>query len=191
MILLLVYPVGFVDVAIGFDRVPLSIDNKFSPPNMVNIISFIFFMSPPFSTSLCNLRRSHDIDVVDRYSDFAISHTTTAVGGLEWFIWIDDIVEDVGVHGTVRGVPILGNAIGEVASPNDSAICRNSTAKSGILSQWCWNAWIIHYSLCLLMPARQSLLSRSCSRAAQALSASPQQRLAVCWCCQWRGRSSW
>ena len=98
MILLPVSPVGFIDVAIGFDRVPLSIDNKSSPPNMVNIISFLFLLSPPFSTSLCSLRRSHDIDVVDRYSDFAISPTTTTVDGLERFIGIDDIVGDVGVH---------------------------------------------------------------------------------------------
>ena len=79
MILLPVYPVGFVDVAIGFDRVPLSIDNKSSPPNIVSIISFLFLSSPPFSTSLCSLRRSHDINVVDRYSDRAISLTTTTV----------------------------------------------------------------------------------------------------------------
>ena len=83
MILLPVYPVGFDDVAIRFDRVPLSIDSKSSPPNMVNIIYFLFLLSPPFSTSLCNLRRSHDIDVVDRYSDFAILAVTGNVGGLE------------------------------------------------------------------------------------------------------------
>ena len=77
------YPVGFVDVAIGFDRVPFSIDNKSSPPNIVNIISFLFLLSLPFSISLCSLRRSHDFDVVDRYSDFAISFATTTVGGLE------------------------------------------------------------------------------------------------------------
>ena len=84
MILLSVYPVGFVDVAIGFDRVPFSIDNKSSPPNIVNIISFLFLLSSPFSISLCSFRRSHDIDVVDRYSDLAISLTITGnVGGLE------------------------------------------------------------------------------------------------------------
>ena len=119
MILLSVYPVGFADVAIGFDRVPLSIDNKSSPHNMVNIICLRFMLSPPFSIKLCNYRRSQDIDVVDRYSDFAISLTvTTNVGGLEGFIGIDDIIGDVGVIGTVGGVPIFGNAIGEVASPN-------------------------------------------------------------------------
>ena len=46
---------------------------------MANIVSFLFLSSPPFSTSLCSLRRSHDIDVVDRYSDLAISFTTTTV----------------------------------------------------------------------------------------------------------------
>ena len=68
---------------------------------------------------MCNFRRSHDIDVVDRYSDFAISLTTTGnVGGLEGFIGIDDIIGNVGVLGTVGGVLIFGNAIGGVASPN-------------------------------------------------------------------------
>ena len=63
-------------------------------------------LSPPFSTKLCNFRRSHDIDVVDRYSDFAISLSiTTDVGGLKGFIGIDDIIGDVGVLGTVGGVP--------------------------------------------------------------------------------------
>ena len=52
---------------------------------------------------MCNLRRSHDIDVVERYSDLAISFATTTVG---------DIVGNVGVLGTVGGVPIFGNAIG-------------------------------------------------------------------------------
>ena len=83
------------------------------------IISFLLLLSPPFSTNLCNFRRSHDNDVVDRYSDFAISLTiTTDVGGLERFFGIDDIIGDVGVLGTVGGVPILGNAIGDVAIPN-------------------------------------------------------------------------
>ena len=119
MILLSVYPVGFVDVAIGFDRVPLSIDSRSSPPSIVNIISLRFLLSPPFSINLCNFRRSHDIDVVDRYTDFAISLTITGnVGGLEVFIGIDDIIGDVGVLGTVGGVPILGNAIGDVEIPN-------------------------------------------------------------------------
>ena len=89
---------------------------------MVNIISFLFLLSPPLSTNLCNFRRSHDIDVVDGYYDFAISLTiTTDVGGLEVFIGIDDIIGDVGVLGTVSGVPILGNAIGDVAIPNVGA----------------------------------------------------------------------
>ena len=75
-------------------------------------------LSPPFSTNLCNFRRSHDIDVVDRYSDFAISLTiTTDVGVLE-DIGLDDIFGDVGVLGTVGDVPILENAIGDVAIPN-------------------------------------------------------------------------
>ena len=70
-------------------------------------------------TNLCNFRRSHDIDVVNRYSDFAISLTaTTDVGGLEGLIGLDDIFGDVGVFGTVGGVPILGNAIDDVAIPN-------------------------------------------------------------------------
>ena len=43
IILLSVNSVGFVDVAIGYDRVPFSIDNKSSSPNIVNIISFLFF----------------------------------------------------------------------------------------------------------------------------------------------------
>ena len=65
---------------------------------------------------MCSLRRSHDIDVVDRYSDLAISFaTTTDVGGLDG---VGDIVGNVGVLGTVGGVPIFGNAIGEVARPN-------------------------------------------------------------------------
>ena len=68
---------------------------------------------------MCNFRRSHDIDVVNRYSDFAISLTiTTDVGGVEGFIGIDHIIGHVGVLRTVGGVPILGNAIGDVAIPN-------------------------------------------------------------------------
>ena len=67
---------GFVDVAIGFDRVPLSIDSRSSPPSIVSIISLRFLLSPPFSINLCNLRRSHDIDVVDLYSDLAILAVT-------------------------------------------------------------------------------------------------------------------
>ena len=59
---------------------------------------------------MCSLRRSHDIDVVDRYSDLAISLTITGnVGGLKGYIGIGDII---GVLGTVGGVPIFGNAIG-------------------------------------------------------------------------------
>ena len=116
IILLSVNPVGFVDVAIGFDRVPLSIDNKSSPPNIVSIISFLFLLSPPFSISLCSFRRSHDIDVVDLYSDLAISLAVTGnVGGLKGCNGIGDMIGEVG---TVGGVPIFGNAIGEVASPN-------------------------------------------------------------------------
>ena len=60
-------------------------------------------LSPPSSTNLCNFRRSHDIDVVDRYSDFAISLTiTTDVGGLEGV---------ANVNGTEDNVvdPMLGN----------------------------------------------------------------------------------
>ena len=116
IIFLSVYPVGFVDVAIGFDRVPFSIDSKSSPPNIISIISFLFLLSPPFSCNLCSLRRSHDIDVVDQYSDLAISLTIAGnVGRLKGYFGIDDII---GVLGTVGGVPILGNAIGKVGSPN-------------------------------------------------------------------------
>ena len=119
MIFLSVYPVGFVDVVIGFDRVRLSIESRSSPPSIVNIISLRFLLSPLFSIKLCNFRRSHDIDLVDRYSDFAISLTITGnVGGLEGFIGIDHIIGNVGVLGTVGGVPIFGNVIGEVESPN-------------------------------------------------------------------------
>ena len=76
-------------------------------------------LSPPFSINLCNFRRSHNIDEVDRYSDFAIPLTiTTDVGGLEGFIGLDDIIGGVGVLGTGSGVPIFGNAIDEVAIPN-------------------------------------------------------------------------
>ena len=121
----------------------------------------------------------HDIDVVDRYSDFAISLTiTTDVGGLEGFIGIDDIIGDVGVLGTVGGVPILGNAIGDVAIPNVGV--GEVTVPFVYCQKWHLEPMVLErlsYSLCLLMPARQPLLSRSCSRAAQALSTSPQQRL--------------
>ena len=73
-------------------------------------------MSPPFSINLCNLRRSHEIDVVDRYSDLAISLALTGnVGGLKGYIGIGDIIGELG---TVGGVPIFGNAIGEVGSRN-------------------------------------------------------------------------
>ena len=116
IILLSVNPVGFVDVVIGFDRVPFSIDSKSSPPNIVSIISFLLLLSPPFSTDLCSLRRSHDIDVVDRSSDLAISLTITGnVGRLKGYIGIGDIIR---VLGTVGGVPIFGNAIDEVGIPN-------------------------------------------------------------------------
>ena len=84
----------------------MSIESRSSPPNIVNIISLRFLLSPPFSINLCNFRRSHSIDEVDRYSDFAIPLTiTTDVGGLEGFIGLDDMVGDVGVLGTVGGVP--------------------------------------------------------------------------------------
>ena len=75
-------------------------------------------MSLPFSTSLCDFRRSHDIDGVDRYSNLAMSLAiTTDVGGLEGFVGIDVIVSAVDVVGTIDvvGVPILGNAIVDVA----------------------------------------------------------------------------
>ena len=53
---------------------------------------------------------------MDRYSDLAISLAITGnVGGLKGYIGIGDII---GVLGTVGGIPIFGNAIGEVRSPN-------------------------------------------------------------------------
>ena len=82
--------------------------------------------------------------------------------------------------GTVGGVPILGNAIGEVASPNVGVGEVTVLFVEIVLPKWHLEPMVLErlsYSLCLLMPARQSLLSRSCSRAVQALSASPQQRL--------------
>ena len=94
----------------------MSIESRSSPPSTVNIISLRFLLSPPFSINLCNFRRSHDIDVVDLYSDLAISLALTGnVGGLNGYIGIGDII---GALGTVGGVPIFGNAIGEVGSPN-------------------------------------------------------------------------
>ena len=108
-------PEGFVDVAIGFDRVPLSIDSRSSPPSIVNIISLRFLLSPPFSINLCSLRRSHDIDVVDLYSDLAIFVVTGNVGGLKGYIGIGTTIGELR---TVGGVPIFGNAIGEFEDPN-------------------------------------------------------------------------
>ena len=105
-----------------------------------------------------NYRRSHDIDVVDRYSDFAISLAiTTDVGGLEGFIGLDDIFGDV-------GIPILGNAIGDVAIPN-VRVGYVTVLFVEIVLPLVWHLEPIvlerlSYSLCLLMPARQSLLSR-------------------------------
>ena len=100
---------------IGFDRVPFSIDNKSSPPNIVSIISFLFLLSPPFSISLCSFRRSQDIVVVDLYSDLAILAVTDNVGGLKGYSGIGDMIGELG---TVGGVPIFGNAIGEFEDPN-------------------------------------------------------------------------
>ena len=108
-------PEGFVDVAIGFDRVPLSIVSRSSPPNIVSIISFLFLLSPPFSISLCSFRRSQDIVVVDLYSDLAILAVTGNVGGLKGYSGIGDMIGELG---TVGGVPIFGNAIGEFEDPN-------------------------------------------------------------------------
>ena len=62
--------------------------------------SFLFLLSPPFSTNLCDVKRSHDIVVVDRYSDFAMSLTIiTDVGGFGGFVEIDaiDIFGVVGI----------------------------------------------------------------------------------------------
>ena len=59
-----------------------------------------------------DFRRSHDIDVVDRYSDFAIFLTiTTDVGGLEGVGNVIGTVDNV-------GDPMLGNAIGDIAIPS-------------------------------------------------------------------------
>ena len=97
---------------------------------MVKIMSFLFLLSPPFSTNLCDFSRSHDIDGVDIYSDFAMSLAiTTDIGGLEGFVGIDVIVGAVDVVRTVDvvGVPILGNAIVDVAIPyvriGDVTVC--------------------------------------------------------------------
>ena len=55
-------------------------------------------------------------DVVDLYSDRAISLALTGnVGGLKGYIGIGTTIGELG---TVGGVPIFGNAIGEVESPN-------------------------------------------------------------------------
>ena len=73
-------------------------------------------MSPPFSINLCSFRRSQDIDVVDLYSDRVISLALTGnVGGLKGYIGIGTTIGELG---TVGGVPIFGNAICEVESPN-------------------------------------------------------------------------
>ena len=159
----------------------MSIDSRSSPPSIVNIISLLFLLSPPFSINLCNFRRSHDIDVVDRYSDIVISLTiTTDVGGLERFIGLDDIFGDVGVLGTVGGVPILRNAIGDVAIPNVGVGEVTVLFVEIVLPNVAFRANGVGTLELFIMSfdaRRQSLLSRSCSRAAQALSASPQQRL--------------
>ena len=122
---------------------------------------------------MCSFRRSHDIDVVDLYSDLAISLAVTGnVGGLKGCNGIGDMIGEVG---TVGGVPIFGNAIGEVASPNVGVGEVTVLSVKIVLPKVAFRAnGVGTLELCLLMPARQSLLSRSCSRAAQALSASPQ-----------------
>ena len=82
--------------------------------------------------------------------------------------------------GTVGGVPIFGNAIGEVASPNVGVGEVTVLFVEIVLPKVAFKAsgvGTLELVSIFLMPARQSLLSRSCSRAAQALSASPQQRL--------------
>ena len=90
----------------------MSIDSTSSPPKIVKIISFRFLLSPPFSIKLCDLRRSHNIDVVDRYSNFAISLTITAdVGGLEGVGNVNGTEDNV-------GDPMFGNAIGDDAIPS-------------------------------------------------------------------------
>ena len=77
--------------------------------------------------------------------------------------------------GTVGGVPIFGNAIGEVGSPNVGVGEVTVLSVKIVLPKVAFRAnGVGTLELYLLMPARQSLLSRSCSRAAQALSASPQ-----------------
>ena len=95
-----------------------SIINLLLPILLISFLffSFLFLLSPPFSISLCSFRRSHDIDVVDLYSDLAISLAGTGnVGGLKGYIGIGDMIGKLGTGG---GVPIFGNAIGEVGSPN-------------------------------------------------------------------------
>ena len=57
-------------------------------------------LSPPFSINLSNLRRSHDIDVVDLYSDLAISLALTGnVGGLKGYIGIGNKIGELGTVG--------------------------------------------------------------------------------------------
>ena len=59
--------------------------------------------------------RSHDIDVVDLYSDLAILAVTGNVGGLKGYIGIGTTI---GEPRPVGGVPMFGNAIGEFEGPN-------------------------------------------------------------------------
>ena len=80
--------------------------------------------SYPFS-SYCLLHSllTYDIFVVDRYSDFAISLTiTNEVGELDGDVGIDAInivgVDDIVGTVDIVGVPILKNAIGDVAIPH-------------------------------------------------------------------------
>ena len=109
--LLPIYPVGLDDVAIGFDRVPFNVDRRSSPSRIVSIISLRFLLSPPFSTSLCVFKRSHDTVVVDLYSAFTISLTVTIeVGGIDGVGGIEGV--------DIVGVAILAIVVGKVAIPD-------------------------------------------------------------------------
>ena len=119
-----IYSVGFVDIAIGFDCVPFNIERKSSPHRMVSIISLHFLLSTSFSTSLCVVSKSQDIDVVDRYSALAISLTTPIVGVAIPEIAIGDVAipEIVGVvlPGVAYEAVVLGS-LGTLKIPPDPA----------------------------------------------------------------------
>ena len=82
--------------------------------------------------------------------------------------------------GTVGGVPILENAIGDVAIPNVEVGEVTVLFVEIVLPKVAFRANGVGTLELFIMSfdaSAVSLLSRSCSQAAQALSASPQQRL--------------